>query len=379
MVKRGAFGEVAGGDPAKIGTQYRVMVVDDSAVIRGFMIRALESDGDVKVVESVGNGEQALKAVVRTPVDVVVLDIEMPVMDGLTALPKLLKARPGVKVIMASTLTRENASVSLQALANGASDYIPKPTSTREIHASEDFRRDLVAKVKALAGERSGRIARSRVAAKEKRSVPQRDTTVVLRRPPIIQPSVVAIGSSTGGPQALLKVFAGLKARLRLPVFVTQHMPPTFTTILAEHIQRAAGVTCVEAHDKTRPEPGHIYLAPGDFHMIVESDGAEPLIRITQDRAENFCRPAVDPMLRSLAKVYGPKVLGVILTGMGHDGREGSRAIVDAGGAIIAQDEPTSVVWGMPGAVATAGLCSATLPIDSIAPRIMKFVGGGKQ
>ena len=368
-------------DQSAADAQYRVMVVDDSAVIRGFMIRALESDGDVKVVESVGDGEQALKAIVRSPVDVVILDIEMPVMDGLTALPKLLKAKPGVKIIMASTLTRQNAAVSFQALAKGAADYIPKPTSTREMHASDNFRRDLLAKIKALAGKgATGRAAKSPTAAPKKKSSLYGDAPIVLRKPPMFQPSVVGIGSSTGGPQALFAVFRGLSTKPRLPILITQHMPPTFTTILAEHIQRVAGIPCVEAKDKMRPEPGHAYLAPGDYHMVVErNDDDVLLIRINQDAPENFCRPAVDPMFRSLAKVFGPRMLGVILTGMGQDGKEGSRAVVDAGGSIIAQDEPTSVVWGMPGAVATAGLCSAILPIELIAPRILKLVGDGNK
>jgi two-component system chemotaxis response regulator CheB len=370
---------VASGKPVHAGTQYRVMVVDDSAVIRGYIVRALESDGEINVVESACNGEQALGAIARTPVDVVVLDIEMPVMDGMTALPMLLKARPSAKVIMVSTLTRQNAAISLQALAKGAADYIPKPTSTRELHGSEIFQRDLISKVKALAG-RARRPASDSPAGPSVQKRPlYDDRKVVLRKPSLFQPSVVAIGSSTGGPQALFTVFEKLNSSLRLPVFITQHMPPTVTTILAEHIHRVGGVACIEACDKMRPEPGHVYLAPGDFHMIIEREGKQPIIRINQEPPENFCRPAVDPMLRSLAATYGPNVLGVILTGMGHDGRDGSRAVVEAGGTIIAQDEPTSVVWGMPGAVATAGLCSATLPIDSIAPRILKLVGEGKQ
>ncbi len=187
---------------------------------------------------------------------------------------------------------------------------------------------------------------------------------------------MVAVGSSTGGPRALFTVFQTLGSKLRVPILITQHMPPTFTTILAEHIERIYGSRCTEARDKERLAPGRIYLAPGDYHMIVERDGGVPEIRIVQGPPENFCRPAVDPMLRSLAAVFGPRVLGVILTGMGRDGLIGSRAIVKTGGTIIAQDEDTSVVWGMPGAVATAGLCSNVIPIGEVAGRVLRFVNG---
>jgi two-component system chemotaxis response regulator CheB len=353
------------------------MVVDDSAVIRGFLTRALEGDDDIAVIESVSNGELALKAIARSEVDIVVLDIEMPVMDGLTALPLILKARPGVKVIMASTLTRKNAAISIQALAAGASDYIPKPSSARELHSSEDFRRDLVAKVKALTGRAiTPGVPSTAGEPAEARPRLYGSGRIELRKPSSYTPGVLAVGSSTGGPQALFKLFEMLDPKLRIPILVTQHMPPTFTTLLAENIDRLSRFQCVEAADKDEVKPGCIYIAPGDHHMLVERKGKQSLIRLDQGPSENFCRPAVDPMLRSLIEIYGPRVLGVILTGMGQDGLQGGRAVVEAGGTIIAQDEESSVVWGMPGAVATAGLCSATMPVDQLAYKILRLVGG---
>jgi two-component system, chemotaxis family, protein-glutamate methylesterase/glutaminase len=366
----------AGGTDDSAGDPYRVMVVDDSAVIRGLLTRALEKDPLVKVVASVGNGEAAIKALDRTDVDVIILDIEMPVMDGLTALPRLLAARPGVKVIMASTLTRKNAEVSLRALQAGAADYLPKPTSTSEMTGADAFRRDLLEKVRALAAAarptRPASVRRERAAAEVPVVRPARP--ISLRKPSLALPRLIAIGSSTGGPQALLEVLRDIAASVKLPILVTQHMPATFTTLLAEHIARATGVPCAEARDGEPVSAGRIYLAPGNYHMVVERAAAGSVIRLNQDSPENFCRPSVDPMLRSLAAVYGASLLAIILTGMGCDGRKGAGEVVEAGGTIIAQDEATSVVWGMPGAVATSGLCSAVLPLKEIGPSVRKLV-----
>lgn len=361
---------------------FRVMVVDDSAVIRGLLTRALEEDPDISVVTSVSNGELALRAVERTDVEIVVLDIEMPMMDGMTALPLLLKAKPGIQVIMASTLTRKNAEVSLKALANGAADYVAKPTSTSEIHSAGAFKQELTGKIKAVAAAaraarksaplaKGGAATLTRIAPKKNQPLYQKPT--VLRTAPIFPPEVIAIGSSTGGPQALLKLFAALGSDIRQPILITQHMPPTFTTLLAEHISRASRMLCTEGKDGEAIVPGRVYLAPGDHHMIVEVRGGRKVIGINQNPPENFCRPAVDPMLRSMAPVFGMRVLVIILTGMGADGRMGAEDIVAGGGTVIAQDEATSVVWGMPGAVATAGLCSAVLPLHEIGPYVRKL------
>ncbi|HEX7006328.1 MAG TPA: chemotaxis response regulator protein-glutamate methylesterase [Alphaproteobacteria bacterium] len=361
----------------------RVMIVDDSAVIRGLLARALDADPDITVVASVANGQMALDTIGRADIDVVILDIEMPVLDGLTALPKLVAAAPTVKIIMASTLTRHNAEVSLKALGAGASDYIPKPTSTREIGHADDFKRDLVAKVKALGaakraadGPRQARpvpAAGTRSAASAK---PPPAAPIVLRRDKIVPPRVLAIGSSTGGPQALFRILGGLDKTMTLPILITQHMPPTFTTILAEHLATVGKRPCAEAVDGEPVKEGRVYVAPGNFHMTVEAAAGGACIRLTQDPPENYCRPAVDPMLRSLAKVYGGQVLAAILTGMGHDGLKGSQAVTAAGGSVIAQDEATSVVWGMPRAVAVGGLCTAVLPVTEIAGYLSGAVAG---
>jgi two-component system chemotaxis response regulator CheB len=369
--------------PVRAAQPYRLMVVDDSAVIRGLLTRCLEADPEVTVLASASNGEIALNALGRHDIEIVILDIEMPVMDGLTALPKLLAAKPGIKVIIASMLTRRGADISMRALAAGAADYLTKPGASA-LTSADEFKRDLLIKVKALAQARrraAGLPAPKLAATTLARDAiivpppePQRRGVIVLRQASREVPQAIAIGSSTGGPQALFRMLGALKGVLRQPVFLTQHMPATFTTILAEHVARASGYPSAEGVDGEPVRGGHIYVAPGEFHMVVEvKDRDEKVIRLTKAPPENFCRPSVDPMLRSLAAVYGSRVLTLILTGMGHDGLEGGRAVIAAGGTLIAQDEATSIVWGMPGAVATAGLCSAVLPLDEIAPFIAKL------
>lgn len=369
--------------PAAEPGAIRVLVVDDSAVIRGLITQLLESDPEIAVVGSVGNGQMAINTLRRTSVDVAVLDIEMPVMDGLSALPLMLQAAPDLKIIMASTLTKRNAQISLKALSAGAADYVAKPTSTAEIQRAQDFRRELVEKVKALgAFGRRRRAARGASAADRDlpfRPVPamhpERRVGVTLRPPASRPPEILAFGSSTGGPQALMTALARFPSAIRLPILITQHMPATFTSILAEHLARASGWPTGEAVDGEPVRPGRIFVAPGDFHMKVAVQDGSRVIRLTKEPPENFCRPAVDPMFRSLAQVYGAGVLGVILTGMGSDGAKGARAVVEAGGSVIVQDEETSVVWGMPGAAAHAGLCSAVLPLAEIAGYIKRASG----
>jgi two-component system chemotaxis response regulator CheB len=353
----------------------RVMVVDDSHVIRGLLSRTLDSDPGVKVVATAANGKAAVDEIAKHEVDVVVLDIEMPVMDGMAALPLLIAARPGVQVIMASTLTLKGASISLKALSRGAVDYVPKPTSTGEINSAEGFKRELVSKVKSWgkAGRRKRPSGIATPAAGSQLKRLYAAGPIKLRdMPTLFKPDCIAVGSSTGGPQALFKVFQMLGKVTNLPIFVTQHMPATFTTILAEHLAQAGGMPAAEAKDGEQVAPGRVYVAPGDFHMTVHVEGARKVLRLDKNPPENFCRPAVDPMLRSLAKVYGGKVLTLILTGMGQDGMKGGKEIINAGGVVVAQDEGTSVVWGMPGAVTGAGLCSAVLPLSDIAPFLRK-------
>ncbi|MBM3521645.1 MAG: chemotaxis response regulator protein-glutamate methylesterase [Alphaproteobacteria bacterium] len=358
------------------------MLCDDSAVVRGLLARLLESDPTIEVVATAADGQAAIRALQRTPVDVLVLDIEMPVMDGLTALPKLLAVDADLKVIVASTLTKRNAQVSLQALASGAAEYIPKPTSSSELSGSTEFKRQLLEKVRELGAARRSRAARPGASPRSAPvpSIPVAATrpavAVALRRPSTRQPHILAIGSSTGGPQALVTMLSALPRSFTAPIVVTQHMPATFTAILAEHLGRATNRVAQEGIDGESLNPGRIYVAPGGQHMIVEKRSAETVIRLTQEPPENFCRPAVDPMFRSVAGVFGPSTLAVVLTGMGSDGARGGKVIADAGGTVIAQDEATSVVWGMPGATAQAGACCAVLPLADIAPMVARLFTG---
>ena len=338
----------------------RVMVCDNSAVIRAAVARMLDAEPTVQVVARVANGQLALDELKRSSVDVLVLDIEMPVMDGMTALPLLLRADPGLKVIMASTLTTRGAHIALRALRLGAADYVPKPST---VTGDETFRRELVEKVKGL-----GRMRRRVIQ-------PGRETAVLRLRPASVAlPRLLAVGSSTGGPQALFTLVQGLGRKVNVPVVLTQHMPATFTPILAEHISKLGGMPCAEAKDGDALAAGRIYLAPGDRHLLIEGGRGGLLARISSDPPENFCRPSVDPMLRSAAAACDGRLLVAILTGMGQDGLVGTRRVVDAGGCAVAQDEATSVVWGMPGAVAQAGLCHAVLPLPRIAPKLLEML-----
>ncbi|MFN4087654.1 MAG: chemotaxis response regulator protein-glutamate methylesterase [Alphaproteobacteria bacterium] len=360
------------------------MVVEDSLVIRGLIARILEADPKISVVTTVANGELALRALDRNDVEVVVLDIEMPVMDGMTALPLLIRKDPNLQIIMASTLTRKNAEISIRALAAGAAEYVAKPTTSREVNTAEEFRHDLTEKVLILGARRRQRVPASagsaRPVAAPRPVVPPAPAAALVLRPAqwLRPPTVVGIGSSTGGPQALLKVLGGL-GPLRQPVLITQHMPATFTTILAEHIGRVATMPCAEAVDGEPVVGGRIYLAPGDNHMSVVARDGGRFIKLDQGPRINFCRPSVDPMLQSLSSVWRDGVLALILTGMGSDGLAGCRTVVEAGGKVIAQDEATSVVWGMPGAVARAGVCSEIVSISEIGPRLARIAGGAER
>lgn len=333
----------------------RVMVCDDSVAIRGAISRILEADPDVRVVAKVANGQLAVDELKRTKADVVVLDIEMPVMDGMTALPLLLRADPGVRIIMASTLTTRGADIAMRALRLGAADYVPKPSSIGSV-GDDRFQRELLEKVKGLA---------------RLRQRPTRATALPALRPaPLLPPRILAIGSSTGGPQALFTLVQGLGRQIGVPVLLTQHMPATFTPILAEHIGRLGGMPCAEAKDGEMLTQGRIYVAPGDKHLLVDGRAGALRARLTTDKPENFCRPSVDPMLRSACAATDGRVLIAMLTGMGHDGLAGTRQVIEAGGCAIAQDETTSVVWGMPGAIAQAGLCHAVLPLPAMAAKL---------
>ena len=365
----------------------RVMVVDDSVVIRGLIARWIEAEPDMVVAASLRTGLDAVNQVERVNPDVAVLDIEMPDLDGISALPLLLAKKPHLVVIMASTLTRRNAEVSLKALSLGASDYIPKPESTRERDAAETFRRDLIEKIRHLGARRRRPLATVSSpplvpAADRGRDIhvrPAVPAQPVLRPFGTVAPRALLIGSSTGGPQALMSLIAELGPVIdRVPVLITQHMPPTFTTILAEHLARASRRPAHEGVDGEPIKPGQIYLAPGGRHMRVARRGSGAVIALDDGPPVNFCKPAVDPLFTSAIGVWQGAILAVVLTGMGSDGTRGGRELIAAGGSIIAQDEATSVVWGMPGSAANAGICSAVLPLGQIAPKLNRLFSGDR-
>ncbi len=367
-------------DPALL----RVMVVDDAVVVRGLVSRWLAEQPGLAVVASLRTGRQAVDQLERADPDVVVLDIDMPELDGISALPLLLEKKRDLVVIMASTLTRRNAEISLKALALGAADYVPKPDTNRGITTSTAFRRELIEKIVELGGRRRRRRGEAwgRPAALPRpglRPVPAGAQPIALRPFSSIPPRVLLVGASTGGPQALRNLIPQLASVCdRVPVLITQHMPPTFTTIMAEHLARASGRPAHEPHDGEPIRPGTIYLAPGGRHMQVERRGRLPVVALDDGPLVNFCRPAVDPLFASAAQVWGGAVLALVLTGMGADGARGAATIAAAGGSVVAQDEASSVVWGMPGTVARAGLCSAVLPLDRIAPKLVDlFAGAG--
>lgn len=356
------------------GGPIRVMLCDDSATVRAALGRLLETDPGIRVVARPADGQQALDALRdlapgERP-DVVLLDLEMPVMDGMTALPRLLRAQPGLAVIVASALTQHGAAAAMAALRAGAADYLPKPGAAGGGMADPAFRAELLAKVKGWARMRQPPRAR-----------PPAPPAIVPPGLPAAprggRPRLLALGSSTGGPQAL----AGFVRRLAVaaafpvPIVVVQHMPAGFTAMLADHLSRLGGPAAAEAQDGEVLRPGRIHVAPGDRHLLVERRGEGLVARLNQAAPENFCRPAVDPMLRSAAGACEGRLLAVILTGMGQDGLLGCKAVAAAGGAVLAQDEASSVVWGMPGAVAKAGLAQALLPPEQLAERAMAQCG----
>jgi two-component system chemotaxis response regulator CheB len=377
----------------------RVMVVDDAVVVRGLVSRWVEEAPGLKLVASLRTGREAVNQLERANPDVVVLDVEMPDLDGIQALPLLLEKKRDLVVIMASTLTRRNAEVSLKALSLGAADYIPKPETNRGVTTSATFRRELIDKILQLGGRRRRPAAEPRArgpmpptafaarlrapgtdAASPATAAPGAAPQAFKLRPfSLTAPRVLLIGSSTGGPQALTGLVSRLGPLLdRVPVLITQHMPPTFTTILAEHLARASRHPAREGVDGEPVVVGTIYLAPGGHHMRLTRRDGIPVIALDEGPLINFCRPAVDPLFSTAAQIWGGSVLAVILTGMGSDGTRGAADIVAAGGSVIAQDEASSVVWGMPGSATHAGVCAAVLPLDQIAPKLVRMFTGDR-
>lgn len=363
-----------------------VLIVDDSAIIRSLISRAIAETNDIEVVSTASNGEMGIEQLRLRKPDIVILDIEMPVMDGLTALPQMCKISPDSHVLIASTLSLRNAEISMRALELGASDYLAKPNA-QEMNAAEDFFRELLMKIRALGMSQIKKRVAAQTADITSGAAAQPPAQSPSPVKPVFTPaslinalpkgkiSAVSIASSTGGPQALQTIFGLLKNRAaRVPVFITQHMPPTFTTLLAQHIAKQSMLDCHEPKDGELVRAGIIYVAPGGFHMIAARDGMQVALRLNQDPPVNFCRPAADPMLTSLAKIYGSELLTIVLTGMGSDGLQGAKEVHKQGGTIVAQDEDSSVVYGMPRAVAEAQLAKAVLPLSAISDYIEKAV-----
>ncbi len=365
----------------------RVMIVDDAVVVRGLLSRWLTDAGGIEIVSTHRTGAEAVAAIDRVKPDVILLDIEMPDMDGITALPLLLDKQPSTTVIVASTLTTRNADISLRCLDLGAMDYIAKPSTNRDVTFSTDFRREIIAKVMTL-GQRTvrGYLPRSQGHAGpslvEKRKLasapppPPADLSYTLRPFARVTARALSIGASTGGPNAITDLLRLCQPAIqRMPVIIAQHMPTMFTGMFADHLKRLMSVDAREATHGEIIEKGRIYVAPGGKHLRLEKSAA--VIRVVIDDAPpiNFCKPSVDLTMSSISKIYGPGTLGVMLTGMGSDGLRGAVDIVEAGGNVIAQDEASSVVWGMPGVVARRGLCAAVEPIDRLA-RIINMTAG---
>lgn len=345
-----------------------VLVVDDSAAVRRIVTAALESGPGISVVGQAVDGQHALELADELSPDAVVLDIEMPVLDGLAALRRLRAAHPRTPVIMFSTLTERGAVKTLEALSLGASDYVTKPTGSDSLAASvREVADQLVPKITALVES---------VKALRSPGQPLPPPREVVASGRTTKPEVLMIGCSTGGPDALAGLLRDLPFNLRVPVVVVQHMPPVFTTMFASRLDRVSPLTVSEAGDGEPLLPGHVYVAPGDRHLSVHRSGDDVLTRIDAGPPENFCRPSVDVLFRSGAHVYGAGTLGVVLTGMGHDGTAGCRAIHATGGTVMVQDQASSVVWGMPGAVVAAGLAHEVVAMDKMPARLVDALRG---
>jgi two-component system chemotaxis response regulator CheB len=354
----------------------RVFIVDDSAVIRRLLSDLLKEDPQIEVVGMAGNGALALPKIQQLHPDLVTLDMEMPVMDGIETLKALRKTHPKLPIVMFSTLTERGSSATMDALSLGASDYVTKPANVGSvIEGMGRIREELIPKIKALCGRRASPAA-------EPVAQPRPEP----RFPRLARASggaggvdILAIGVSTGGPNALAELMPALGKNFPVPVVIVQHMPPLFTRLLAERLGAISGFKCGEGSEGQLLLPGQLWVAPGGFHMVTERVRDGVILHLNEERPENSCRPAVDVLFRSVAKCYGSRVLSVVLTGMGQDGLRGCEAISAAGGQVLAQDEASSVVWGMPGAVSNAGLADKVLPLKELAPEILRRIQTGHQ
>jgi len=353
------------------GERIRVLVVDDSVVIRRLVAHALAEDPLIEVVGAASNGSIALERIPQLNPDVLTVDIEMPEMDGLELLRRIRRDFPHLRAIMFSTLTERGAAITLEALSLGADDYVPKVSNEGSLDRSlARLREQLLPKIRQfflLPNEKGG--------AKKLAEVQSR--IAAPRAASCLRPRVVVVGVSTGGPAALAAILPQLPPDFALPVLIVQHMPPLFTRLLAERLDRICVLAVSEGTQAAPVTPGKIWIAPGDFHMkITGGSGAERLM-LDQSPPQNSCRPAADALFISAAEVYGGAVVAAVLTGMGQDGLSGARVLKARGATILAQDEASSVVWGMPGAVAGAGVADRVLPLDQVVPEILRQVRGG--
>lgn len=350
----------------------RVLVVDDAVVIRRTLSDVLGSDPDLEVVGTAANGRIALSKIRQLKPDLVTLDVEMPEMDGLEALAEIRKDYPKLPVIMFSSLTARGASVTLDALAGGANDYVTKPANANSKGAAEQSVRDeLIPKIKVFCSKSIG-------INRDPLPTPSKASDVASRSQPSQRVDIVAIGVSTGGPNALEEIIPALPADFPVAIAIVQHMPPIFTNTLAQRLSALSRIPVYEGAPGDIVRHGGVWIAPGGYHMHLTRKIAAVHIETDQSPPENSCRPSADVLFRSVAKLYGPRALAVVLTGMGEDGLSGCQLIREAGGQVIVQDEASSVVWGMPGRVAMAGLADRVLPLERIAAEIVRRVKFGR-
>lgn len=345
----------------------RVLIVDDSVLMRLILTELISSDQEIEVVATAVNAKIAFEKIEQLTPDVVILDIEMPEMDGITALQLIKAKHPEIYIIMCSALTRHGGQITLDALSKGADDYVVKPSDCKSRDEMRSaFGHELTYKIKGLVPKR--------LILKESSSHSQFNQASTQQKSSQSKIDVVAIGSSTGGPNALSAVLPKIPVDFPVPILVVQHMPPVFTQILADSLASKCMIPVKEAQDGDILKPGHAWIAPGNHHMTVKLKNNQQIIRLNQEPPENFCRPSVDVLFRSVANLFEKNTLAIILTGMGHDGLKGCQTIKECHGQILAQDEASSVVWGMPKAVAQAGLADETLPLDHIGAAIIKRV-----
>lgn len=368
----------------------RVLIVDDSAVMRHLIMNALLRHNDIEVVGTAANGFLALEAINKSDPDIVTLDVEMPKMDGIEALKEIRKIRPLIPVIMFGTLTQRGAKVTIDALTSGATDYVGKPSDVHDLDAAYTvLESELIPKIRSLCAFKnkstilsSLRIDSSTHLNQDKPKpfeTSQQSGAITQFKedlPPLLHRNIervdaIVIGVSTGGPGALMTLFSALKTPLKVPIFIVQHMPPKFTELLAKRLSDVCSTQISEAKEGKEAISEEAFIAPGGFHLYLKRSGEKVTMHLNEGPPENSCRPSVDVLFRSAAQVYGKHILSVVLTGMGSDGLKGVQEIVGYGGSVIIQDQETSVVWGMPGAIAAAHLENKILPLDKIADELM--------